>query len=938
MHMNNQRQKIYLAALLHDIGKFYQRASGSMNSEKSNLSKQSIKIRDYICPTKHETGEFSHLHTVWTNEFFEQKQKIFGNIQINNEKPFYINPWDENKLIEDNIANLASNHHKPYSELQKLISIADGWSAGIDRKEMNEEDKKNTTLKFNSFKEIPLFSVFNILKTGKEKKKGDQNIAYPLRPLKLERDTIFPKKIDQEGIESLQEQYADLWKNFFDDFDRLPTDSFDGFEESLLFLLKKYTWAIPSNTMDMANVSLFDHLKTTAAIADCLYITKNDEEFSNAFNLSSSFPTVNKGYYPIMLVGVDISGIQSFIYDIASSKAAKSLKGRSFYLQLLAEAMLMKFKKHNDIKARSAHVLYASGGKFYLLLPNTEKIKNALDKIKEETEEALWKEHKGKLSVNISYIGFAHHSEKRNNSWVSWLEIEGFENKEYQLNKLWKALADKITRKKEQKFATVVTDKFDELFNEKNEKLCRGGEVKTCIVTGEELLIEETVIYNKIEVEKENAEPKYTTQTVIDQTELGKALKDADYLIAFKGNKEDDTYLNNRAKAKITVLDTNYYLFDKLELIDNEAEFRRITSVDVSGVYMLNNTDFLNAKIKGQKVSYGFRFYGGNEQAYLREKNGEIKTINLKRGDIEHTIKKEKTFQELSKTDDNDNTLLGILRMDVDNLGKLFVEGFDDNNMSFSAFSTLSFHLDLFFSGYLNKLRNSDDFKDWVNILYSGGDDLFVVGRWDKIIDFAELVRKEFTEYTKRQEIGISGGLSFVHEKFPISKAAQMAGIAESASKNYPDENPFDQKDKNAITFFGETINWDKEFDIVKNLKGKLYKYISKKNKPISKAILHKLIQYRQIKDKHLIFNKEKKDYSFLWHTAYYFKRYTEKYDPKKNNEEKEIVNFLNSELKDKLFSSSQNNYRYYELAALAARWAEMELKYNKKKQVQDGA
>jgi len=932
--MDNTREKIYLAALLHDIGKFYQRASGSINSEDNNLSKQSKRIRDYICPVKKETKEFSHQHVIWTNEFFEQNQKIFGSIEINDEKPFYINPWDENNLKEDNIANLASNHHRPYSELQKLIAIADRWSAGIDRKGSNE-DKKDIDkhgLKFNSFKEIPLFSVFNILKIGKEGVKGNLNIAHRLESLELKRDTIFPEEIKQEEIRSLQEQYAELWKDFLEEFEQLPKDSYEGFEESLLYLLKKYTWAIPSNTMDMANVSLFDHLKTTAAIADSLYVAKNDEQWEEAFELSGDYPKVKRGNYPLLLLGADISGIQNFIFDIASSKAAKSLKGRSFYLQLLTEAIIMKFKKHDVIQSKAAHILYASGGKFYMVLPNTGKVKDAINKIKKDIEQELWDEHKGKISVNIAHIGFAHHSAKRDNKWISWIELEGEGEKEYKLKDLWKSLADKITLQKEQKFKQLITGKYDEFFNENDQKLKVGGKSKTCIVKGDEFFNNEKIYY--LDEDKE----KPVKKIVYEQTDLGTALKDADYLIVFKGNQEDDTYLNNRAKAKISVLDTNFYLFDDLELIDDEAEFRRITSADVSGVYMINRLNFLAAPIKGQKISYGFKFYGGNKQALIKDG-------------------KEKTFEDLAKTNTGENTLLGILRMDVDNLGKLFIQGFDEDSMSFSAYSTLSFNLDLFFSGYLNKLRDEyierdqngkerfqDDmpvyqFRDWVNILYSGGDDLFIVGRWDKVIEFAELIKNEFAGFTKRNEIGISGGMAFVHEKFPVSKAAQMAGEAESASKNYHKDDPFNNKRKNAITFFGETVGWEDEFMEVKELKEKLVQYISKETKPLSKAILHKLILYSGIKDKHLTFDKnkqdKKKDYSFLWHTAYYFKRYAEKYDPKKNNEEKDIIDFLN-ELKDNLFSSGQNNYRYYELAALAARWAEMKLKDYKKDRKRD--
>ena len=41
----------------------------------------------------------------------------------------------------------------------------------------------------------------------------------------------------------------------------------------------------------------------------------------------------------MLLVGGDFSGIQKYIYKIASKHAGRSLKGRSFYLHLLSGFM-----------------------------------------------------------------------------------------------------------------------------------------------------------------------------------------------------------------------------------------------------------------------------------------------------------------------------------------------------------------------------------------------------------------------------------------------------------------------------------------------------------------------------------------------------------------------------------------------------------------------
>ena len=71
--------------------------------------------------------------------------------------------------------------------------------------------------------------------------------------------------------------------------------------------------------------------------------------------------------------------------------------------------------------------------------------------------------------------------------------------------------------------------------------------------------------------------------------------------------------------------------------------------------------------------------------------------------------------------------------------------------------------------------------------------------------------------------------------------------------------------------------------------------------------------------------NKEKvkrgkrEDMSYLWHTAYYLSRYMESH--KKNQS---VYDFCKN-LRDKELL----NIRKYELMAIAARWAELELKEN---------
>lgn len=873
--MESIREHIYLAALLHDIGKFYQRADKLFAEKNNDLSEHVRKIADYICPINKE-GRFGYQHAVWTLQFLteiESKLKLIPN--------FIKNPFDGNEDIES-VFQLASFHHKPNTELQALISLADWWSAGIDRRDIDtlekEEISKEETIQWGKtrYKRIPLHSVFNDINKGKGK------YAFSLKPLSIEKEGFFPIEINtiKDGIS--EEKYTKQWEAFSEEFNKLPTDTFNGFSESLLSLLKKYTWCIPSNTTSMSNVSLFDHLKTTAAFADCLYVYK--KEHPDDFIFQKQRLTLKDNVKPVILLGGDLSGIQKFIYDIASRKAAVSLKGRSFYLQLLIDSIIQRIIQHEDINASLAHVVYSSGGKFYMLLPNTEKVKMAIDGLKKDIEQQLWKQHHGQLIVNIDYVPFAYD--------VKGKGINFEEQTNQEIGKLWKALADKLANQKNQKFKHQLLSNYDEFFKVQ----VVGGKTKVCAVTG----IESN---DCIAIDAKAAEKTCVLPIVKEQAELGSTLKDADYIVTYRSD-ELNKYMQNRSKIDVHNVNIHNYLFNKKELTIDDADFRKITSADTCRVKRINNTDFLAAQLKGNGCSYGFQFYGGNKQAQIY--------------DDKDNENRNKTFEELAN-----GSYMGILRMDVDNLSSIFIKGIPEKDKSFSAYSTLSFMLDYFFSGYLNTIRekykddkNIEKYKDDVNILYSGGDDVFAVGRWDKLIEFAADIRKAFATFVGRDDISISGGIAIVGENYPIAKAAELAGEAEEKAKK--DNNAT----KNAFNLFGETISWKSEYEEVSKYKGKLVELIEEQG--LSKGILHKIKTYAMIvkdnaikKDKGL-----KEDMSYIWHTAYYLTRYMERY---KSNES--IVNFC-KDLRDNKLLTPRN----YELMAIAARWAELELKLNENK------
>lgn len=849
--MDDIRKRLIVASLLHDIGKFYQRADKALVDKANELSEQSLNIAGLICPLN-QNGNFGYQHTVWTHQFLSEKEPMLKGVQ-----GLVENIYQQNS---DSVFQLASFHHKPSSELQAIVSLADCWSAGIDRKQSNleQEDGDSYGVKWGNkrYKKIPLYSVFNKIFNS------DYHFAFDLHPLSIETENFFPTEIKEVSNGVSESKYADLWKQFSEEFDNLPTDSFDAFADSLIFLLKKYTWCIPSNTTDMANVSLFDHLKTTAAFADSLYVYKQYN--ADAFKYDGGRITIKQGCYPVILLGGDLSGIQKFIYNITSRKAAVSLKGRSFYLQLLIDSIIQRIISCADIDVTFSNVVYSSGGKFHMILPNTEKVTNAIAQLKNEFDTYIWNEFYGQLIFNLEYIPFAY------NSNGGELYYEGVDANTATIGGLWQSLAEKLTLQKNKKFKNLLVEQYDNFFEVQKV----GGEGGVCSVTGVESS-------NLISIDKKGDGEKTNVLPIVKkQIELGETLKDADFIITYTG-KTPNSYLSNRSKCNISCVGVENYLFDQRELTKDDSDFRTITSVDVCRVKRINQTSFI-IPIKGNGCGYGFQFYGGNKQALNRDESN-------------------KTFEQLA-----DKSYLGILRMDVDNLGSIFINGLPEEDKSFSAYSTLSFMLDYFFSGYLNTIRERDEFRDDVNILYSGGDDVFAIGRWNKLITFAEAIREDFKKFVGRNDISISGGITIVGPKFPIAKAAEMAGDAEDSAKKY------NYSSKNSLCLFCECVSWNDEFDYVKSFKDELVDLITKYD--TFRSILHKFMTYYDM--------QKRGDISYFWHYAYSLTRYMKQYDEKKN---KDISDFCermrNKELKDKNF---------LRLIAIASRWAELELRFKK--------
>ncbi len=128
---------------------------------------------------------------------------------------------------------------------------------------------------------------------------------------------------------------------------------------------------------------------------------------------------------------------------------------------------------------------------------------------------------------------------------------------------------------------------------------------------------------------------------------------------------------------------------------------------------------------------------------------------------------------------------VGVLRMDVDNLGTIFGEGLQ---ASMPQLSALSAAMTLFFCGHLNRICELIEagLSKTLYTIYAGGDDLFVVGAWDRMPALAQAIHDDFQKYTGRHpSFTISGGVALEGAHFPLYRAAERSAEAEHQAKQY---------------------------------------------------------------------------------------------------------------------------------------------------------
>uniref|UniRef100_A0A7C3MPF3 Type III-A CRISPR-associated protein Cas10/Csm1 n=1 Tax=Dictyoglomus thermophilum TaxID=14 RepID=A0A7C3MPF3_DICTH len=765
-------KKILLSSLFHDIGKVLERTK---KFEKQELPPEFQKI-SYGHP---------RYSALLVRVIRENSDKNFPKFLVEN--------------LTEEVEDIVLNHHNPTNEYGLIVQIAD-WLSSSEREEKEEQKGEYTN--------IPLSAPF---------KRIDENaddLFYPLTTL----ENIFPKKevkIDPYEYDKLFNEFLNKLK-YVEDF------------EQLLLLYEYYFSNVPAQTVGFEpDISIYDHSRITTALSHILY-----KNYTNGILTREDLEKIKKGLQSqkrdntqdnifdkklFTFINGDLSGIQSFLFNVSSERAGRMLKGKSIFLDLLTRYSAKYILENTGFSQVNA--IYIGGGNFELLLSYIPE--DILKKLRSFIIENLWKLLEEDLYLGIEW------------SYLSINDLFNFIEKKRELK-------DKLEIRKKSRFKEIENF-YDLIISPKNEDI---KEREHCTVCG------------KRKIEDASPQERWCS-TCKSFIELANKAIESEYLIEEKIeiNKnypesvfdffETLGYSLSFSKDPFKSKNTRIY---KLEDISIDKNF--IPHGFLLGSYRIEITDFEKiAKSNIKKIDS--EEYGDKKLAYLKMDADNMGSI----------------FKELSEKEKerikNKETTISLTRYGI--LSRR-IELFFEKEV-----------LNLIKECQKQKENQTSekDKKGYIYPVFIGGDDLFIIGTYDEINELALKIHSKYKEYTGSKNVfTISGSIYYLPDNFPLIRGASLIeeGLEKAKSFKYPEEEK-PQKGKICIE---EDILTYREFEEALKISEKLTKGILKMSKEkYSRAVISKI--QRSIKGFNPLLEaslKGKISPPAIWRFMYYLRDY----------------------------------------------------------------
>jgi CRISPR-associated protein Csm1 len=559
-------------------------------------------------------------------------------------------------------------------------------------------------------KSATLCSIFDRVSDTGKAPKGSRN---PLVATVLANENII-----KGGVKVSQELLAD-------DLRLLDKIHPDAQGDTYTYLLQKYGWRI--GMPDGPEVQ--------------------DVAFCDAVRLEQALSNVGPDGY--LLVKGELSGIQGYIYGNIQQKTAgglsqvaKRLRGRSILVTLLTDFLANVVLR--ELNCSASQLLFAGGGHFNLLLPNSLTMRTELQELTEKIGNEMRLFFDDRLQLIIADVACTSEEVLK------------------EAGRCFERLNAARERKKHSQHQSSLKDHF--------------------------------YPSQKSAVDDPDKRDDW-------EIRIGERFPKRHILIEAVS---DGSLFHDRNETELLSLNMNkntYTLLMEETLKKSEELLSGVTGLVSAQVFSLNNTDFLPKKDDWtgkvlMPVSFGFRFLG-KTVPLARYQHQKSNKVEIRPQTFEEIARGLKDGEMESEAHRIPLEMLGSMRLDVDDLGYIFSQGLG-KDASLGQLVSLSREIHYFFSAHFDQLAQKHD----LYLIYSGGDDAFVVGKWDRLIEFAKQLQADFQELVfQNTNVHFSAGLFFGDPRYPVGRFYHDAGNLQDAAKE-------SNRNKDRVHIFNHPLSW----------------------------------------------------------------------------------------------------------------------------------
>lgn len=634
----------------------------------------------------------------------------------------------------------------PADSLAYVVYEADNIAAGLDRRGIEGDAEWGFDAR------LSLGNVCNLIDKNEKDERGVKDSYFLLKKLDAKEVPDYPVEDRKSGTPGAYGAIVDILKANFQL--KAPQDME---ANELLRILEDTMVYVPSSTSkkEVCDISLYDHVKMTAAVASAMMRYMKHHGIADYRTFCFKEGNAHRQEDTMLFVSGDFSGIQKFIYRVPTKGAMRMLRGRSFYLQMVLENAIDDLLVALGLSR--ANLIYSGGGHFYMLVDNSEETKDILKKGFEEINRKL-------LALYGTALYLA----------AGWVPVCAAELMDETVGKenMFRRVNNVVAEKKQNRYSAdmirAMTDHASALNHMENGM----RECGLCHRSVKETYLSSYAVPKAAE----EAEEIQVCPQCNGMYLLGKSMIDEKPVFAV---------LNQYVKGSLS-----------LAAPGEERWLKAVTYAEGTAY---------------QKEGALVRVYSKNDST-----TSEAISTRLWVGDYACRIDgKAQDFADMAvlaggEMDEKGIKRLGVLRADVDWLGAVFMAGIPGKYRTLSRSAALSRSLSMFFAKIITDvcckrlpqgqkpfyLFNEKPGNRMVHVVYAGGDDVFLVGAWDDLLEMAVDLREAFRRYTNGK-LSFSGGWGIFSPTYPVIRMAQDTGDLEDLAKK---TNP---KKKDSVALFG---------------------------------------------------------------------------------------------------------------------------------------